>query len=58
MVKETWPEYPIFWMPAMSMESFEQACAGIAPKLHIPLTAGKEGAAKELVKQHLSAERT
>ena len=58
MVKETWPEYSIFWMPALSMESFEQACADIARALHIPLAAGEEGAAKELVKQHLSAGRT
>jgi hypothetical protein len=58
MVQETWPENSIFWRPAMSMESFEQACADIAQKLHIPLAAGEEGAAKELVKQHLSAERT
>jgi hypothetical protein len=40
------------------MESFEQACADIARALHIPLAAGEEGAAKELVKQHLSAGRT
>ncbi|KAH7343110.1 P-loop containing nucleoside triphosphate hydrolase protein [Pyrenochaeta sp. MPI-SDFR-AT-0127] len=43
MVKETWPEYSIFWMPALSMESFEQACADVAKALHIPLAAG-EGA--------------
>jgi hypothetical protein len=58
MIKETWPEYSIFWMPALSMASFEQACADIARALHIPLAAGEEGAAKELVKQHLSAGRT
>ena len=41
----------------MSMESFEQACADIAQKLRIPLATGEEDAAKELVKQHMSAER-
>ena len=40
------------------MESFEQACADIARALHIPLAASEEGAAKELVKQHLSARQT
>ncbi|KAF2832835.1 HET-domain-containing protein [Ophiobolus disseminans] len=58
IVKETWPEYSIFWMPALSMESFDQACADVARRLHIPLAVGEEGAAKELVKQHLSAGRT
>ena len=54
MVKETHPEFSIFWLPALSMASFEQACVDIARALHIPLAAGEEGAARELVKQHLS----
>ncbi|KAH7074944.1 hypothetical protein BKA63DRAFT_543623 [Paraphoma chrysanthemicola] len=57
MVKETWPEYSIFWVPALSMESFEQACADIARALHIPLGAGQEEDAKELVKHRLSVGR-
>ncbi|PSN58794.1 hypothetical protein BS50DRAFT_605499 [Corynespora cassiicola Philippines] len=56
-VKETHPELCIFWLPALSMASFEQACVEIAQALHIPLAAGEEGTAKELVKQHLSAGR-
>jgi tetratricopeptide (TPR) repeat protein len=53
-VKETWPEYSIFWVPALSMESFEQACVDIAKKLDIPQAAGGEEDAKELVRQYLS----
>ncbi|KAF2628862.1 hypothetical protein BU25DRAFT_409876 [Macroventuria anomochaeta] len=45
-VKEARPEWSIFWMPALSMESFEQAC----------VQDGKEDA-KELVKQYLSSSR-
>ena len=56
-VKETWPEFSIFWVPALSMESFEQACADIARALHISQAAGGEEDAKELVRQHLSAAR-
>jgi tetratricopeptide (TPR) repeat protein len=56
-VKEAWPEYSIFWVPALSMESFEQACAGIARALRMPQGADREGDAKELVKQWLSSSR-
>ena len=35
-VKERWPEYSILWVPALSMESFEQACASVAKALRIP----------------------
>ncbi|KAF2452254.1 TPR repeat protein [Lineolata rhizophorae] len=57
MVKETWPEFSVFWVPALSAESFEQACADIARELHIPRTAGGEEDVKELVRQHLSSPR-
>ncbi|RAR09054.1 kinesin light chain 2 [Stemphylium lycopersici] len=53
-VKEAQPEWSIFWVPAMSIESFEQACAEIVQMLHIPQSADKEDA-KELVKQYLSS---
>ncbi|CAN9183440.1 unnamed protein product [Alternaria alternata] len=53
-VKEAQPEWSIFWLPAVSMESFEQACAEIVQALHIPQLADKEDA-KELVKQYLSS---
>ncbi|CAN9191629.1 unnamed protein product [Alternaria alternata] len=55
-VKEAQPEWSIFWLPAVSMESFEQACAEIVQTLHIPQSADKEDA-KELVKQYLSSGR-
>jgi tetratricopeptide (TPR) repeat protein len=57
IVKEKWPEYSVFWVPALSMESFEQACAGIAKALRIPYAAGGEEDVKELVQQHLSSSR-
>ncbi|KAF2685268.1 hypothetical protein K458DRAFT_477318 [Lentithecium fluviatile CBS 122367] len=40
IVKKTWPECSIFWVPALSFESFEQACVDIARALHIPQAAG------------------
>ena len=54
-VKEAQPEWSIFWVAAVSMESFEQACAGIAAALGIPQAADREEDAKELVKQWLSS---
>ena len=55
MVKETKPEFSIFWLPAVSIESFEQAYTEVAKALGIPQTTGEEEDAKELVKRHLSA---
>jgi hypothetical protein len=55
-VKATQPEFSIFWVAALSAESFEQACAEIARKLHINQTADNKKDVKELVKQSLSAE--
>jgi hypothetical protein len=57
-VKEAEPEWSIFWVPAVSMESFEQACAGIVQALHIPRRRKEEDDPKELVKQYLSSSRT
>ena len=56
-VKETWRNHSVFWLPALSMESFEQACAGVVKALHIPQAADKEEDAKELVREWLSTER-
>ncbi|RYN52006.1 hypothetical protein AA0117_g13375 [Alternaria alternata] len=61
-VKERWPEYSILWVPALSMESFEQACASVAKALRIPQAGGGGGGGddedvKELVQQHLSSSR-
>ncbi|CAG5189913.1 uncharacterized protein ALTATR162_LOCUS12111 [Alternaria atra] len=47
----------IFWMPALSMESYEQACVAVAAALHISQAETGEGNAKELVKEHLSADQ-
>jgi tetratricopeptide (TPR) repeat protein len=57
MVKENWPNFSIFWVSALSMESFEQACVDIAKMLGIPQAESGEEDAKELVKRHLSAAR-
>jgi hypothetical protein len=39
IVKETWPEYSIFWVPALSMQSLDPACTSIVIALSIPYTA-------------------
>jgi tetratricopeptide (TPR) repeat protein len=57
MVKETMSAVSIFWMPAISMESFEQACAGIVAALQIGQAGAGEDDAKEVVKEHLCSER-
>jgi tetratricopeptide (TPR) repeat protein len=54
-VQEGWPDYSIFWIPALSMESVEQACSEIAKALKIPNTTEDEDV-KELVRQHLSSD--
>ena len=58
IVKEAQPEWSIFWVSALSMESFEQACVEIVEALSIPQAASKEEDAKELVKQWLSSSRS
>jgi tetratricopeptide (TPR) repeat protein len=57
MVKETMSAVSIFWMPALSMESFEQACAGIVAALHIGQAGAGEDDAKEVLREHLCSER-
>jgi tetratricopeptide (TPR) repeat protein len=56
-VKEGWPEYSVFWVPALSMESFEQACIGVVKALHIPYDVSGKEDVKEVVQQHLSSSR-
>jgi len=56
-VKDSRPEYSIFWVPALSLESFEQACGEIAWALRIPLAVGDKEDVKELVRQYPSAKR-
>ena len=53
-VKERWPEYSIFWVPALSAESFEQAYRDIAIRCSIPLNP-KEEDPKESVQRYLSS---
>ena len=54
-VKASWSEYSIFWIPALSMESMEQACVDIARIRAIPPAADNEDI-KELVMQYLNDE--
>jgi tetratricopeptide (TPR) repeat protein len=56
-VKENWPDYSIFWVPVLSMASFEQACAEIAKTLGIPQVVDVDEDSKELVKKWLSEGR-
>ncbi|WYZ46326.1 hypothetical protein EsH8_IX_000551 [Colletotrichum jinshuiense] len=52
--KENLPEYSVFWVPAYSLASFEQAYTDIAKEMGIGLTAKNEDI-KSSVKQHLSS---
>ena len=53
-VYETWLDCSIFWLSALSMESFEQACAKVAKELHILQSTDTKEDVKVLVKQWLS----
>lgn len=56
-VKDTRPECSIFWVPAVSIESFEQAFLEIAALLQIPdFEDSKVDDIKQSVKRALSAE--
>ncbi|EUC32253.1 hypothetical protein COCCADRAFT_99131 [Bipolaris zeicola 26-R-13] len=57
MVKERWSEMSIFWMPALSMETFEQACAEVVRLLGVPKAADGEDDVKEQFKRHLGTVR-
>ncbi|KAF2269765.1 TPR repeat protein [Lojkania enalia] len=52
-VKERWREFSIFWVPALSMESFEQACTEVLRLLGVPKAADGEDDAKEQFQRHL-----
>lgn len=56
-VKDQWPDYSIFWVPVLSMETFEQACVSIVKNLGIPQVADDKEDIKERVKQWLSSSR-
>ncbi|OAL56071.1 HET-domain-containing protein [Pyrenochaeta sp. DS3sAY3a] len=55
-VKETLSGVSIFWIPMLSMASFEQACVGIAAALHLGQTGAEEEDAKVLVREYLSSD--
>ncbi|KAJ3336596.1 hypothetical protein HDU93_002552 [Gonapodya sp. JEL0774] len=55
-VKDTYQDYSIFWFPALSMESFEQACKEVAMKVGVSQTTGATEDIKEVVKRYLSKE--
>ena len=57
IVKESWPDFSIFWLPALSMESFEQACAEVVRRLGIPQAADGEDDVKEQFRRYLSTTR-
>ncbi|RYP52458.1 hypothetical protein DL768_002381 [Monosporascus sp. mg162] len=54
-VKETQSEYSIFWVPALSDGSFDQAYTEIARRLDIRIQ--KDDELKETVRRHLESER-
>ena len=54
-VRESWPEYSIFWVPALSAETFELAYREIARLCSVSTNAEGEDP-KELVQRHLSTE--
>ena len=53
-VKERWPEYSIFWVPAVSGENFEQAYRAIVTTCSIVLDPAEEDP-KESVQRYLSS---
>ncbi|KAB5515676.1 hypothetical protein GE09DRAFT_979454, partial [Coniochaeta sp. 2T2.1] len=53
-VRESHPEYSVFWVPALSVATFEQAYVEIATKLAIRKAVGDEDV-KESVRRHLSS---
>lgn len=56
-VKETMLAVSVFWMPALSWASFEQACAAVVAALRINRVDSGHDDPKELVKEYLSADR-
>ncbi|KAL9088207.1 MAG: hypothetical protein Q9165_006334 [Trypethelium subeluteriae] len=53
-VKEHCPDFSIFWMPALSVETFEQACMATAKELEIHHLHESKEDIKYLVQQRLS----
>jgi nucleoside-triphosphatase THEP1 len=57
-VKADHPTFSVFWVPATTVENFEQAYLGIGRLLEIPGITDKNADVKVLVKEHLSQEST
>ena len=53
-VKDRWPTYSIYWVPAVSGESFEQAYRDIATQCSVPLNPTEEDP-KESVRRYLNS---
>jgi tetratricopeptide (TPR) repeat protein len=53
-VKNDHPTFSVFWVPATTVENFEQAYLGIGRLLKIPGITDEKADIKLLVKQHLS----
>ncbi|KAK7418712.1 hypothetical protein QQX98_003730 [Neonectria punicea] len=51
--KENIPNYSVFWMPALSLASFELAFAELAKTLGVSTTEGED--VKETIRKHLSS---
>jgi tetratricopeptide (TPR) repeat protein len=56
-ILEKHPDVSVFWIHALSLETFEQACREVAGVLGILRAEDSKEDAKELVQRHLSAER-
>ncbi|KAH7201437.1 hypothetical protein DER44DRAFT_443222 [Fusarium oxysporum] len=54
-IKEAKKDYSVFWVPALSRASFEQACMQIIDACGIPITDNSD--AIETFRQHLSSKR-
>ncbi|KAI1013599.1 hypothetical protein LB504_013194 [Fusarium proliferatum] len=54
-IREKEKDYSVFWVPALSRASFEQACVQIIDACGIPITDNSD--AIETVRQHLSSKR-
>ena len=53
-VKENLPDYSVFWIPALSKESFENTCAGLVREIGLPKEDGEDD--KEVLCRYLSTE--
>ncbi|KAG7402728.1 Nephrocystin-3 [Fusarium oxysporum f. sp. rapae] len=56
-IKEKKQDYSVFWVPALSRASFEQACVQIMDACDIPATNNNNADAVESVRQYLSSKR-